>query len=148
MEAAFPPRPPGNAAAFPPEILTLFFSFGCYFPEERRRDERSTLPLFSGFSGDLDLLEGRWRRRRRRRRCLAHDKAARLIPVGCRGQQDQRNGDGGGGGVRVVVGGGRPEQEGESVIHKTLPHGAAAQVVKPTAGFYGGGGGAPPRVAT
>lgn len=47
----------GNAAALPPEILTLFFSFGCYFPEERRRYERSTLPLFSRFSGDLELLE-------------------------------------------------------------------------------------------
>lgn len=83
-------------------------------------------------------------------------RSRRLIPAGCRGQQDQRNVE-----VEVAVvaavvaaaGGGaagrslerwselRSVSERESVIRQTQPRATAAQVVKPTPGFYGGGGG-------
>lgn len=80
MKEVFSPCPPGNAAAFsffyPPcrreceredGILTLFFSFGCYFPEERcgvkgAMSDRLCLLFLQGcffffFGGDLKLLE-------------------------------------------------------------------------------------------
>lgn len=64
MKEVFSPCPPGMLVLFSAGedgILTLFFSFGCYFPEEKSRvkgamSDRLCL-LFSQVFGGFEVIE-------------------------------------------------------------------------------------------